>query len=124
MAPFIDAGGPSILAGCRRIVSQIGTLPPGEAVITTGGRSAAKYVIHTVGPVYRGGGQGEGRNWKVAIASPSGWRTSTCQVFIFSGDLDWRLRLPGDGSGESCCGRRAEALALTKHLNRGSIRSL
>ena len=53
------AGGPSILAECKRIVSQIGALPPGRAVITTAGRLNAKYVIHTVGPIYRGGLQGE-----------------------------------------------------------------
>ena len=50
-----DAGGPAILAECRAIVSKIGTLPAGKAVITTGGRLSAKHVIHTVGPVYRGG---------------------------------------------------------------------
>jgi O-acetyl-ADP-ribose deacetylase (regulator of RNase III) len=50
-----DAGGPAILAECRQIVSKIGTLPAGQAVITTGGKLAAKHVIHTVGPVYRGG---------------------------------------------------------------------
>ena len=49
------AGGPSILAECKRIVAQIGSLAPGRAVITTGGRLAARYVIHTVGPIYRGG---------------------------------------------------------------------
>lgn len=53
------AGGPSILADCRRIVAKIGTLPAGKVVITTGGRLAAKYVIHTVGPIYRGGKQRE-----------------------------------------------------------------
>jgi O-acetyl-ADP-ribose deacetylase (regulator of RNase III) len=53
------AGGPSILQECKRIVAKIGTLPAGKAVITTGGRLAAKYVIHTVGPVYRGGKQRE-----------------------------------------------------------------
>jgi O-acetyl-ADP-ribose deacetylase (regulator of RNase III) len=53
------AGGPSILQECKRIVAKIGTLPPGKAVITTGGRLPAKYVIHTVGPVYRGGRQHE-----------------------------------------------------------------
>jgi len=53
------AGGPSILQECRRIVAKIGTLPAGKAVITTGGRLSAKYVIHTVGPVYRGGQQRE-----------------------------------------------------------------
>src|ERR1700683_4511986 len=53
------AGGPAILAECRKIVSKIGNLPAGEAVITTGGRLAAKHVIHTVGPIYRGGEHGE-----------------------------------------------------------------
>lgn len=53
------AGGPRILAECRQIVSKIGKLPAGQAVITTGGNLRAKYVIHTVGPVFRGGEQGE-----------------------------------------------------------------
>ncbi len=50
------AGGPAILAECRQIVGKIGSLPEGQAVITTGGLLPAKYVIHTVGPVYCGGG--------------------------------------------------------------------
>ncbi len=54
-----EAGGPAILAECRQIISKIGTLPAGQAVITTGGQLAAKHVIHTVGPVYRAG---EGRD--------------------------------------------------------------
>lgn len=49
------AGGPSILEECRRIVTKIGRLPAGKAVLTTGGRLPAKYVIHTVGPIYREG---------------------------------------------------------------------
>ena len=53
------AGGPAILAECRQIVSKIGTLPAGKAVITTGGRLSAKHVIHTVGPIYRGGQRSE-----------------------------------------------------------------
>jgi O-acetyl-ADP-ribose deacetylase len=53
------AGGPAILTECRQIVSKIGTLAAGKAVITTGGQLAAKRVIHTVGPVYRGGESGE-----------------------------------------------------------------
>ena len=53
------AGGPSILQDCKRIVAKIGRLPAGKAVITTGGRLPAKYVIHTVGPVYQGGRQHE-----------------------------------------------------------------
>ena len=54
-----EAGGPAILAECRRIAGKIGSLPAGQAVITTGGQLAAKYVIHTVGPVYRSGKSGE-----------------------------------------------------------------
>jgi O-acetyl-ADP-ribose deacetylase len=53
------AGGPRILAECREIVKKIGSLSAGKAVITTGANLAAKFVIHTVGPVYRGGKQGE-----------------------------------------------------------------
>ncbi len=53
------AGGPAILAACKAIRSRQGECPPGEAVVTTGGRLLAKYVIHTVGPVWKGGNQGE-----------------------------------------------------------------
>jgi len=49
------AGGPAILEECRRIVERQGRLPAGQAVITTAGNMRAKRVIHTVGPVWRGG---------------------------------------------------------------------
>lgn len=49
------AGGPSIMAECRKI----GGCPTGQAVITAGGNLKARYVIHTVGPVYQGGMRGE-----------------------------------------------------------------
>jgi O-acetyl-ADP-ribose deacetylase (regulator of RNase III) len=53
------AGGPAILEECRRIVAQQGSLPTGKAVITTGGNLKARHVIHTVGPIWRGGGANE-----------------------------------------------------------------
>jgi O-acetyl-ADP-ribose deacetylase (regulator of RNase III) len=53
------AGGPAILEGCKEIVRTQGECPTGEAVITTGGRLPAIYVIHTVGPVWRGGTHAE-----------------------------------------------------------------
>ena len=56
------AGGPAILTECRQIVSKIGSLPAGKAVITSGGRLTAKHVIHTVGPIYRDGRHGEAEN--------------------------------------------------------------
>jgi O-acetyl-ADP-ribose deacetylase (regulator of RNase III) len=54
-----NAAGPSLVEECREIRERQGPLPAGEAVITSGGRLAARHVIHTVGPVWRGGGHGE-----------------------------------------------------------------
>jgi O-acetyl-ADP-ribose deacetylase (regulator of RNase III) len=45
------AGGRKILEECKKI----GGCQTGEAVVTSGGNLSAKYVIHTVGPIYRGG---------------------------------------------------------------------
>jgi O-acetyl-ADP-ribose deacetylase (regulator of RNase III) len=53
------AGGPAILEQCQQIVSRQGRLPTGKAVITTGGNLEARYVIHTVGPIWHGGTKGE-----------------------------------------------------------------
>jgi O-acetyl-ADP-ribose deacetylase len=49
------AGGPKIQEEARKI----GRCPTGQAVITTGGDLKARHVIHTVGPIYRDGRQGE-----------------------------------------------------------------
>lgn len=49
------AAGPELLAHCR----GLGGCPTGQARITPGFRLPARYVIHTVGPVWRGGGAGE-----------------------------------------------------------------
>ena len=54
-----NAGGQAIVDECREIRERQGSVPAGEAVITSGGRLAARHVIHTVGPVWRGGGHGE-----------------------------------------------------------------
>lgn len=53
------AGGPAILEECRKIVARQGRCPTGEAVITPGGNLKAKYVIHTVGPIWKDGSHGE-----------------------------------------------------------------
>lgn len=53
------AGGPAILDECRMIVAKQGGCKTGEAVITTGGHLPAKFVIHTVGPVWNGGKKNE-----------------------------------------------------------------
>src|SRR5215471_13117619 len=53
------AAGPKILEECMVIREKQGGCKTGEAVITTGGNLPAKYVIHTVGPVWHGGRNNE-----------------------------------------------------------------
>lgn len=53
------AGGKAILDACVAIRNRQGKCKTGEAVITTAGNLPAKYVIHTVGPVWNGGTKGE-----------------------------------------------------------------
>ncbi len=59
------AGGPEIAAQARKI----GRCPTGQAVITGAGRLKARYVIHAVGPRYRGGQHGEAELLKSAYRS-------------------------------------------------------
>ena len=68
------AGGPAILAACKEIRREQfpDGLPTGEAVITTAGKMPAKYVIHTVGPVYGRGGQGKAEQLAACYANSLG----------------------------------------------------
>lgn len=49
------AGGPAILEECKAIVARQGGCKTGQAVITTAGNLPARFVIHTVGPIWHGG---------------------------------------------------------------------
>lgn len=53
------AGGPAILDACKQYRQSNPPLPAGHAVATTGGNLRARYVIHTVGPVWYGGERNE-----------------------------------------------------------------
>ena len=53
------AGGPEIAEECRKLRAERGRVSTGYAVATRGGRLPARYVVHTVGPVWSGGGSGE-----------------------------------------------------------------
>ena len=58
-AAIHKAGGKQILEECIAIRNKQGGCSTGEAVITSGGKLAARFVIHTVGPVWKGGNNGE-----------------------------------------------------------------
>lgn len=53
------AGGSEILEACKKIVAEQGPCKAGEAVITTGGKLPARFIIHAVGPVWQGGKNNE-----------------------------------------------------------------
>ena len=52
-------GGPKILTECKAYRGENPPLPTGEAIMTTAGKLSARAVIHTVGPIWQGGGEGE-----------------------------------------------------------------
>jgi len=62
------AAGPKLPEACRAIIAKIGRLPAGGAVVTPGFDLPARFIIHTVGPIWRGGDQGEPEALRSAYA--------------------------------------------------------
>ncbi|WP_029460973.1 macro domain-containing protein [Solidesulfovibrio alcoholivorans] len=62
------AAGPQLPPACREIIAKIGRLPAGGAVITPGFDLPARHIIHTVGPIWRGGNEGEPEKLRSAYA--------------------------------------------------------
>ena len=113
------AGGPAILAECRRIVGQIGSLPAGQAVITTGGRLTAKHVIHTVGPVYRDGKSGEAE--KLASCHRESIRLAdqhAIKSLSFPAISTGAFGYPSSEAATIAISSTVEALASTNHVSR------
>jgi len=113
------AGGPAVLAGCREIVSRIGSLPAGEAVITTGGNLQAKYVIHTVGPFYSGGERGAAaalascHRESIRLADEHGLKSLSFPA-ISTGAFGY----PVSEAAPVAISATLEALAAAKHVNK------
>lgn len=112
------AGGPAILDECRLIVNKIGRLAAGNAVITTGGNLAAKYVIHTVGPIYRGGNRRESETLdschreSIRLADAK-QLTSLSFPAISTGAFGY----PVTEAAAIAVAATAEALGFAKHVN-------
>ena len=114
-----EAGGPAILAECRRIVAQIGSLPAGQAVITTGGHLTAKHVIHTVGPVYRDGKSGEAE--KLASCHRESIRLAdqhAIKSLSFPAISTGAFGYPSSEAATIAISSTVEALAFTNHVSR------
>ena len=113
------AGGPAVLAGCRETVSRIGSLPAGEAVITTGGNLQAKYVIHTVGPFYSGGERGAAaalascHRESIRLADEHGLKSLSFPA-ISTGAFGY----PVSEAAPVAISATLEALAAAKHVNK------
>jgi O-acetyl-ADP-ribose deacetylase len=113
------AAGPAVLAECRRIVGQIGSLPAGQAVITTGGRLTAKHVIHTVGPVYRDGESGEAE--KLASCHRESIRLAdqhAIKSLSFPAISTGAFGYPASEAASIAISSTVEALAATSHVSR------
>ncbi|MFY9741622.1 MAG: O-acetyl-ADP-ribose deacetylase [Candidatus Sulfotelmatobacter sp.] len=112
------AGGPAILDQCKQIVSKIGRLAAGNAVVTTGGNLPAKHVIHTVGPIYRGGSRRESETLEschresVRVAEER-QLTSLSFPAISTGAFGY----PVAEAAAIAVSSTAEALAFAKHVN-------
>jgi O-acetyl-ADP-ribose deacetylase len=113
------AGGPEILEECRQIVSKIGCLAAGNAVITSGGKLSAKYVIHTVGPIYRDGNRRENETLEschresIRVADERGI-TSLSFPAISTGAFGYPVT---EAATIAVCST-AEGLAFAKHVSR------
>jgi O-acetyl-ADP-ribose deacetylase (regulator of RNase III) len=109
------AGGPSILEECRRL----GGCETGEAKATTAGNLPARYVIHTVGPVWQGGDQGEDEllaachRASLELAASLG-----CRTVAFPAISTGVYAFPRDRAARIALGTTAAELARRPELER------
>ena len=112
------AGGPAILEACKVIVGRQGGLPAGQAVATPGGRLAARFVIHTVGPVWNGGN----RNEPVTLASCHAESIRVAdelqlRTVAFPAISTGIYGYPIDLAAQVAIASTAESLAKTQHVH-------
>ena len=124
------AGGPAILEECR----LLGGCATGDAKATTAGRLPARHVVHTVGPVWRGGGRGEPallascHRRSLEVAAGLGCRTVSFPA-ISTGVYGYPVELAAEvaiasvrAGAPRCAGHRARALRALRRDGQGRLR--
>lgn len=113
------AGGPEILEECRKIVARQGGCKTGEAVITTGGRLPAKYVIHTVGPVWNDGKYHEEE--KLANCYKNSLQLAVdnnCKTIAFPNISTGIYRFPKNAAAKIAVDTVKDLLSKTDHIEK------
>src|SRR5262245_17829670 len=111
------AGGPAILAECRAIAARQGGCKTGEAVITTAGKLPAKFVSHTVGPIWNGGRQKEAE--KLANCYRNSLQLAVeygCRTVAFPNISTGVYRFPKDAAAAIAVKTVREFLAQTEDI--------
>jgi O-acetyl-ADP-ribose deacetylase (regulator of RNase III) len=115
-------GGAAIADECREIVRSTGRIPPGQAVATAAGRLRAHYVIHAVGPIWRGGHAGE------AEALASCYRSSLrvadelkLRSIAFPAISTGIYGYPLDQAAEVAIAALIESLSRARHVRQASV---
>ena len=113
------AGGKAILDDCKKIISRQGGCKTGQAVITTAGNLPAKFVIHTVGPVWNGGNNNESQkltncyrnSLQLAIEND-------CRTIAFPGISTGVYRFPKNKAAEIAVNTVQEFILLSQKIKK------
>lgn len=113
------AGGKEILDECRKIIAKQGGCKVGEAVITTAGKLNAKYVIHTVGPVWNNGNKNESE--KLANCYSSSLKLAVendCKVIAFPSISTGIYRFPKEAAAAIAINTISDFLSENNQVER------
>jgi O-acetyl-ADP-ribose deacetylase (regulator of RNase III) len=117
-----DKGGTEIARECARLRRLDGPLSPGQAVPTTAGSLRARYVIHTVGPVWEGGQHGEPRvlasAYRASIQVADDLRLQSIALPAISTGI---YRYPTEKAATVSIRTILETMPTARHLRRVSV---